>query len=168
MNKEELADKIWVLVEKEHLSGLTAAEDSELDSLHKQYSTLVAEEKKTAEDVARMVSREMKQRRGRGRYGEQRLAKKVGGIVVGRSKYIAFPSGKSVKIDCQRPCDVVTEMFAFESKYLQSAPKQIKKWHSQALRNCPSGLIPVLVVGDREEREVYYIMSEHDFLDLHR
>jgi hypothetical protein len=113
------------------------------------------------------MSSENEKSRQRGRYGEQRLAKKVNGVVVGRSKAVKLPSGKYVQINCQRPPDVVTEMFSFESKWLKSAPVNIHKVMEQAIRNAPSGHIPIGVIGDREQHTVFYIMTEQDFLDLH-
>ena len=116
------------------------------------------------------MSLDNKRARGRGRYGETRLAKKWGGVVCGRSKAIKLPSGKFIQIDCQRPCDVIDGQgfFAFESKWLKSAPKMLEKVMLQAIRNCPSGLVPVGVIGDREARTVYYILTEKDMLDLHK
>ena len=114
-----------------------------------------------------MDSSESKRRRGRGRYGESRLAKKVNGVVCGRSKAVILPSGKSIKINCQQPPDVVTDMFSFESKWLVRIPVSLNKLMTQAIRNAPGGLTPVGVIGDRENREVYYIVMERDFLSLH-
>ncbi len=113
------------------------------------------------------ISREMKQRRGRGRYGEMRLAKKVNGVVVGRSKAVHLPSGKWQQVNCNMPPDVVTDMFSFESKWLLHVPANIKKVMTQAVRNAPEGLTPVGVIGDRIGHDVYYIMMERDFLVLH-
>lgn len=111
--------------------------------------------------------REIKLRRWRGKYGERRLAKKVGGVVVGRSKFIRFDNGDTIQINCQKPPDVVTPVFSLESKWLKEAPKMLQRWMTQAVSNSPTGLIPVLVIGDRGQRTVYYIMNEGDFLELH-
>jgi len=105
--------------------------------------------------------------RARGRYGERRLAKKVYGVVVGRSKAVKLPGGGFIQVNCQMPPDVVTEMFSFESKWLKQAPRNIANVMAQAVRNAPVGLVPVGVIGDRESREVFYILTEQDFLDLH-
>ena len=114
------------------------------------------------------LSLERKRSRGRGRYGERRLALKWNGVVCGRSKAIKLPSGKFIQVDCQHPCDVVdfNGRFAFESKWLKSAPKMLEKVMLQAIKNCPTGLIPVGVIGDRETRTVYYILTEKDMLAL--
>lgn len=105
--------------------------------------------------------------RQNGKYGERRLAKKVGGVVVGRSKYIVLPSGKSVKVNCNKPPDVLTDLFSFESKWLLRVPVNIRKVMTQAVSNAPDGFVPVGVIGDRTGREVYYVLMEKDFLDLH-
>lgn len=111
-------------------------------------------------------SQEMKRRRGRGRYGEQRLAKKVGGVVVGRSKWIA-----GIQINCQQPPDVIAPVdnpvFSFESKWLKNVPKMLNKVMTQAVANAPENLTPIGVIGDREQHIVYYIMCEKDWLDYH-
>jgi hypothetical protein len=105
--------------------------------------------------------------RSRGRYGEQRLAKLVNGVVVGRSKAVQLPSGKWVKVNCQMPPDVLNEVFSFESKWLKDVPASLKKIMTQAVRNAPDTFIPVGVIGDRVGHNVYYILMERDFLDLH-
>ena len=112
-------------------------------------------------------TRRVKQAQWRGKNAERRLAKKVGGVVVGRSKAIKLESGKVVLINCQKPPDVVTDMFAFESKSWKEIPKSVEKLMTQATANCPEGLIPVGVIYDRAGRLAYYIMNELDFIELH-
>jgi len=114
-----------------------------------------------------MADRAVKQAQWRGKYGERRLAKKVNGVVCGRSKAVKCPNGQWVKIDCQKPPDVVAPPFSYESKWLKSVPKMLMKVMTQAQRNCPTGLTPVAVIGDREARVVYYIMLESDFIAWH-
>ena len=110
----------------------------------------------------------VKRSRARGRYGEYRLAKRVNGVVVGRSKAVILPCGKTIKIDCQKPPDVIDGkgLFSFESKWLQRVPAMLDKVMGQAIGNAPNGLVPVGVIGDRTNRVVYYILAERDFLDL--
>ena len=165
-----LRDRVAFL---EHLAMETRISLDELGELEmdKREIAKLEAEIKAGREVSEDTSREMKQRRGRGRYGEQRLAKKVGGKVVGRSKYICFDTNYGqhiIQINCQKPPDVVTEMFSFESKWLKEAPKYLQRWVGQAIANCPQGLTPILVIGDREQREVYYIMTERGWLDLHK
>ena len=102
----------------------------------------------------------------RGSYGERRLAKKVKGVVVGRSKAVVV-NGTTIEVNPTAPPDVVTEIFSFESKWLKNAPVNITKVMEQSRRNCPEGLVPVGVIGDRTGHKVYYILEERDFLDLH-
>jgi hypothetical protein len=113
------------------------------------------------------MSSEVQRARGRGRYGESRLAKRVHGVVVHKSSYVKLPSGRMVQIDVQHPPDVITEMFAFESKWIKSTPVMLQKVMSQAVRNAPQGFIPVGVIGDRIQGTVFYVLMERDFLDLH-
>ena len=108
--------------------------------------------------------------KSRGYYGESRIAKKVNGKIVGRSKAIVLDSGKVIKIDHNHPTDVVTDIFAFESKYRLSFPKKISEYMFQAEVNaglCEPKLIPVAVVKDPIRKQYYYIMREDDWVDLH-
>ena len=114
-----------------------------------------------------MTQEQNRKNRQNGRYGEYRLAKKVNGVVVGRSKAVVLPSGKAIQVDCQRPPDVVTDNFAYESKYFKVAPACIKKVMTQAVRNCPEGLTPVGAIADREERCTYVIMMLDDWIAWH-
>ena len=104
--------------------------------------------------------------RGRGRYGETRLAELVNGVVVGRSKAVILPSGKGVKVNCNKPPDVVSELFSFENKYYTTLPKFLDKVMTQAVANAPDGHIPIGHVGGRTTRIHYFILREEDFLDL--
>ena len=146
---------------------LSLTEKTKLGALRKEAGRLCGEMKEVRETAKYAKSQEMKRRRGRGRYGEQRLAKKVGGVVVGRSKAVKV-GDKWIKTDCQKPPDVVTEVFSFESKWLKNVPAMLHKVMSQAVSNAPKDLTPVGVIGDREQHIVYYIMCETDFLDWHR
>lgn len=145
---------------------LSGAEQDELHALLKKADTAMKETMKQEETERQEKSLEMKRRRGRGRYGEQRLAKKVGGVVVGRSKWIA-----GIQINCQQPPDVIAPVdnpvFSFESKWLKNVPKMLDKVMIQAVKNAPQGLTPIGVIGDREQHIVYYIMCEKDWLDYH-
>lgn len=105
--------------------------------------------------------------RANGRYGEIRLSRLVNGVVVGRSKAVVTPDGKTIKINCQKPPDVVTSWASFENKHLKHIPKIIDKMMTQAITNAPEGLIPIGHITDREARVSFFIMTERDFLDLH-
>ena len=106
----------------------------------------------------------------RGYYGESRIAKLLKGKVVGRSKAIVLASGRVIPIDHQHPCDVVTDLFAVESKYRRDGSvcsKGLSEAMQQAEVNAPTGLMPLLVIKDPFRRKYLYILSEKDFIDLH-
>ncbi len=106
----------------------------------------------------------------RGYYGESRIAKLLKGKVVGRSKAILLDNGKTIKIDHGHPCDVVTDLFAVESKYRRDGivcSKGLSEAMQQAETNAPTGLIPLLVIKDSFRRKYLYVLSEKDFIDLH-
>lgn len=113
------------------------------------------------------ITDQNRKNRQNGKYGERRLAKRVNGVVVGRSKAVKLPDGSWLQVNCQRPPDVVTPIFSFESKWLTRIPANIRKIMTQAVTNAPEGLTPVGVIGDRTGHEVYYVMMEKDFLELH-
>ncbi len=102
----------------------------------------------------------------RGYYGESRIAKLLGGKIVGRSKAIILDSGKVIKITHQHPVDVVTDLFGVESKYRRTCPKTLSDAYTQAKINCPEGLIPLAVLKDNDNNRYYYILEEKDFCDL--
>ena len=102
----------------------------------------------------------------RGYYGESRIAKLLGGKIVGRSKAIILDSGKVIKITHQHPVDVVTDLFGIESKYRRTCPKTLSDAYTQAKVNCPDGLIPLAVLKDIDNNRYYYILEEKDFCDL--
>lgn len=165
--KEVLSDKIWEMLTGLAQGWLSEQEKITLAGYREELARILEQERLEREAEKQEKSREMKQRRGRGKYGERRLAKVVGGTVVGRSKSIITGTGKAIKIDCQKPPDVVTDLFSFESKWLKEVPANIRKVMTQAVGNAPPNLIPVGVIGDRQQRTVYYILMEKDWLDLH-
>ena len=103
----------------------------------------------------------------RGYYGESRIAKLLGGKVVGRSKAIVLESGKVVPITHEHAPDVVTDLFSVESKWIANCPKKVSQAYSQAVANCPDGLIPLLVMRDKATGRKLYTLEEKDFIDLH-
>ena len=108
---------------------------------------------------------ERKRARWRGSNFERSTAKKVHGVVVGRSKAVKV-NDKWIQVNPQQPPDVVNEWLSVECKYTKEMPRCITKPLSQSIRNAPDGLIPVVFIGDRQGDRVV-IMTEHDFLDLH-
>ena len=108
---------------------------------------------------------EQKRAKWRGSNFERATAKKVHGVVVGRSKAVKV-GDKWIQTNCQQPPDVVTECFSFECKYMKELPKGELKAMSQSIRNAPDGLTPVSVLGDRQGNRVY-LMTEADWLAWH-
>ena len=102
----------------------------------------------------------------RGSNLERAIAKKVHGVVVGRSKAVKVKD-KWIQINCQQPPDVVNEWASFECKSRKKLPKLLKDAMTQAIRNAPNGLIPHAILFDREDRNTYIVMMFHDWLDLH-
>jgi len=111
------------------------------------------------------TQQERKQARWRGKHGERRLAKRVKGVVVGRSKAVKLPSGKFVQVNPQQPPDVINEWASFEVKYVKSLPKWLTKIMTQAVRNAPDGYIPHGHIYGREEGNGFFIMCEGDFIE---
>ena len=103
--------------------------------------------------------------RWRGSNFERATAKKVHGVVVGRSKAVKVKD-KYIQVNPQQPPDVVNEWLSIECKYRKRLPQILLDPLSRAIRNAPEGLIPVVFAGDREGNRVI-IMTERDFLDLH-
>ena len=109
--------------------------------------------------------------KSRGYYGEARIAKKVNGVIVGRSKFIEV-QGKVIKIDHQHPVDVVTPVFGFESKYIRGSvvcSKGLSDAMLQAETNaylCEPKLTPVCAIKDAFRKQYYYVTREQDFIDL--
>lgn len=161
--------KVWDMLKPE--------EQQYIKELQAEVAELEMREQTEKREKAEETSIRVKRSQWRGKYGERRLAKRVRGVVVGRSKAVKVSESTAedgvtsavhyIQIDCQKPPDVVTEMFSFESKWLKSMPKFLDKVMGQAIRNCPTGLTPIAVIGDREQRVVFYIMTEKDFLELH-
>ncbi len=104
--------------------------------------------------------------RARGRYGQDRLAKKVHGVNVGLQKMVKL-GDNVITIPKDKFPDVITPMFAFECKHEAKIPKYITDRVDQAVRNAPDGLVPVVVIRDKSRNDYYYIVREKDWLDLH-
>lgn len=113
------------------------------------------------------MTTEQQKARYRGKNAEYRLAKLLGGIVIGRSKAIILSSGKSIKINPQHPCDVIDGkgFGAYECKWYKSLPKFITKVMTQAVTNCPDGCVPFASLCDRTTHDKYIVMREQDFID---
>ena len=113
-----------------------------------------------------MAEPERKRARQRGRNLERAVAKKVNGVVCGRSKAVNV-NGKWIQINPQQPPDVVNEWASFECKSRKDLPKWFKKGMGQAIHNAPDGFPSFMVIYDREERCYYEVSRFEQFLDLH-
>lgn len=103
--------------------------------------------------------------RKRGSNLEYRIADKVNGVRVGRSKAVKV-GDKWIQTNCVNAPDVVSAWASYECKSWLKVPAAITKTMTQATRNAPEGLIPIGVLYDRTERCTYFVINEHDFLDL--
>lgn len=97
------------------------------------------------------VSRDMKNRRRRGRYGEVKLAKEVGGRKDGRV-------GRR---------DVGAGMFSYEVKTVQKIPSSIIKLMAQAERLKKRDTTAVGVFRCNSPRKEFFIVERNDWLDIH-
>jgi len=110
-------------------------------------------------------SREMKQRRWRGKNEERACSKMTKGVVVGRSKAVKV-NDWWFQIDCTKPPDVIAPPYSFEVKN-KKFPKTVASAMAQAVKNCPQGLTPKLWWRDRETGARYIIELLPDFLGDH-
>ena len=133
----QLADKIW--------SGTATPEEiGEYNELKIASDVIEAQSKITK-------SREMRNRRKRGRYGEKKLAKEIGGRRDG---------GIGRK-------DVVAGMFSYEVKTIKRIPSSIIKIMEQAERLKKRDTMAVGVFRCNSPRREYFILERQDWLNLH-
>ena len=104
--------------------------------------------------------------RWRGSNFERAIAKKVHGVVCGRSKAVKV-NDKYIQVNPQQPPDVVNEWASFECKSKKSLPKWFRDAMIQAIRNAPDGHLGYLVIYDRGERCTYITQRFDDWLDQH-
>ena len=141
----EKAEALNKLYHKKLLQELSPAEYAELRKLDRELRELM----RSPEEIAK--SKDMRNRRRRGKYAEKRIAKKVGGRADGRV-------GKK---------DVVQGMFSYESKSWAKIPASIVKLMVQAARLAKSGTVPVGVIYCSKPRQAFYIVDEEDWIQLH-
>lgn len=149
--KEELHREIQYLTDVQLFAGLKVGEAHNLEQLMAEYRSILEEERKAKALFKKEKSRDMKNRGRRGRYGEKRVAKQIGGRVDGRA-------GKK---------DVRKGMFYFEVKSLKKTPKFNDKVFIEACRHCPTGQIAVAVIRNTTDRTAKVIMDWEDFVELH-
>jgi len=77
-----------------------------------------------------MTEQARKNSRKRGKNYEYRVAKKIKGLVVGRSKAIKV-GDEYVEVDCQKPPDVVNSWLSVETKHWRTLPAWLHKVMAQ-------------------------------------
>ena len=116
-----------------------------------EYGTLWAEEWKENNEQKEIKSREMRNRRKRGRYGEKKVAQEVGGRRDG---------GVGRK-------DIVGGLFSFEVKTIKKIPSSIVNIMAQAERLKKKDTIAVGVFRCNSPRQEYFIVERNSWLELH-
>ena len=81
---------------------------------------------------------EHKRAKQRGRNLERTIAKRVNGVVVGRSKAVKVQE-QWIQVNPQKPPDVVNTWASFECKSRKTVPDWFRKGMHQAIRNAPDG-----------------------------
>ncbi len=97
------------------------------------------------------LSKEMRNRRRRGKYGEKKLAKEVGGRKDG---------GIGRK-------DVIAGIFSYEVKTIKTIPASVVKLMAQAERLKKRDTIGVGVFRCNSPRQEFFILERQDWLSLH-
>jgi len=88
--------------------------------------------------------------RQRGRYGEARLLKKLGGVRVGLQKTLII-DGKAVEIPADKHPDIITRNGeCAEIKYHEKESKMIRDAVEQAERNCLDGYRAIAITGKKD------------------
>jgi len=112
--------------------------------------------------MTELTKQDRKRSRYRGKNYEYRVAKKIKGVVVGRSKAVKV-GDIHIDVNPQKPPDVINSWLSIECKHLKTLPVWLEKVMAQAVSNAPDGyLVPVAWVGDKESN--YVIMREEDFM----
>jgi len=62
--------------------------------------------------------------------------------------------------------DVINETFGLETKYRKKLPASLKSWYAQAVRNCPPGRHPGLILKEKDTRmnDALVILRYKNFL----
>lgn len=149
--KEELEKVINELHDKDIYGKLTSEGEAELTQFGNEYMSILSKEiaEQRVKDEAK--SKEMRNRRKRGRYGEKRVAKEVGGRRDG---------GVGRK-------DIISGMFSYEVKSIKTIPASIIKIMEQAERLKKRDTIAVGVFRCNSPRREYFVVERQDWLNLH-
>ena len=117
-----------------------------------EYSNLWAEQVREDNAKKEAKSKEMRNRRRRGKYGEKKLAKEVGGRRDGGVGRKDVTSGG---------------IFNYEIKTIKKLPASIIKIMAQAERLKKKGTIAVGVFRCNSPRQEFFILDRNDWLELH-
>ena len=94
------------------------------------------------------MSSEHQKARARGRYGETRLIKKLGGVKVGLQKTIIL-QGKVIEIPSDKHPDIIFAKTCAEIKYCAKESTMVRNAVDQAVRNCLDGYLPIAITGKK-------------------
>ena len=144
------ADKLARMKELEE-TILSSEQPIAEKTLLAEYQTLYDEQQAEERAKAMVLSKEMRNRRRRGKYGEKRVSKELG---VRRSGGVG-----------QR--DVGNSMFSYEVKTLKTLPASIVKIMAQAERLKKKGTIAVGVFRCNSPRQEYFVLERNSWLELH-
>ncbi len=124
--------------------------------------------RKVRQEAVQSMTASVQQRaRFRGSNYERRIAKKAGGVVVGRSKAVKV-GDKYIEVDPQHPPDVLSPFLAIECKHFKDLPVWLTEIMNQAVTNADrTNRIPVAWLGDARCKNNYVIIRESDWIDLH-
>ena len=150
--KEQVINRVNELSDRYIFDELSTEELREYGELRRELEVIINRELVEVDRIKEAKSREMRNRRKRGKYGERRISRLTGGDSNGRP---------------HRPDIVVSSLFSIESKYLKEAPKWLQKIMSEAVRLARQGTIPVAYIRDRGNKVGYFIVLEQDWISLH-
>ena len=164
--KEWLVNEINRLADLDIKGRLSGDEAVNFHSYASELDNILRQEKNEAKDKKQEVTRRVKKAIKSGKNLEYRVSKKLGGVVVGKSKAVKV-DGKFIQIDLNRPPDVVTPLFSCECKAMKSVPKKLKNACNQSYRNCPTGLTPITVLYGKDDQDYYWVIKSPHFEELY-
>ncbi len=150
-HKEELEKKINKMHDQYIKGGLGKDAFAEMCKLDDEYAKICAEEITQAKKEKDEKSKEMRNRRQRGKYGEKKVAKEVGGRRdggVGRR-------------------DVIGGLFSYEVKTIKEIPASIVKLMIQSERLKKKDTVAVGVFRCNHPRQEFFIVEKQDWVALH-
>ena len=148
MTQKEIEDRINYLSDVMLFGELRPEEQKEFATLTKQLEEMISLEQLEIARIKESQSKIRKNARSRGRYGEKKVAKEVGGKRKG---------GVGME-------DVRQGLFSYEVKTVAKIPASVTKGLEQA-RRLGGSKIPVLVF--RCNRNTIYCVDGSDWVGLH-